>query len=87
MTDIVAIETAKAREQAERLMPHCIGVDSDEHAAELIVTALLEAKADVLAELDANLTVALTDEEIAELFTTPIAALRQEVWNRRARGL
>jgi hypothetical protein len=83
MTDIVAIETAKAREQAERLMPHCIGVDSDEHAAELIVTALLEAKADVLAELDAN----LTDEEIAELFNTPIAALRQEVWNRRARGL
>lgn len=86
MTDIVSIETAKAREQAERVAPFTNSAVC-KCLRERVITALLEAKADVLAELDANLTVALTDDEIAELFTVPIAALRQEVACRRLRGL
>ncbi len=82
MTDIVATETAKAREQAERLIKRELPIP-----LESIVTALLEAKADVLTEAQRECTVTLHDWEQAELFTAPIEALQREARARRARGL
>jgi hypothetical protein len=79
MTDIVATETAKAREQTHRLPWNT----SEER--ERIITALLEAKAEVLEEIN-NDNDGWLDEECA--------LLRQEVTNRdlaracrEARGL
>lgn len=76
--DIVAIETAKAKEQALRLFGRGI-TDSVEE----VVTALLEAKADVLEAYAAHTgeTVGYSD------FRPHYEALRQEVRNRKAHGL
>lgn len=75
MTDIVAIETAKAEEQAGRLF-RGLG-DIDDPA--VIVTALLEAKADILEEHAPN---------AGKYGYSPYCRLlREEVNNRKARGL
>lgn len=77
MVDIVAIETAKAREQAERFVLYLCSCVDEDAVTERIVTALLEAKADVLDAVD----------EEDDLLCDERVLLRQEVTNRRLRGL
>lgn len=77
MTDIVAIETAKAREQVDKLEYRVEMMD--EHDPEILVTALLEAKADILAEYA---------PDAGNYGYSPYhRLLREEVNNRRTRGL
>jgi hypothetical protein len=78
MADIVAIETAKAREQAERLFARGVA-----EVVEEIVTALLEAKADTLEEHapDAGAHGGMYPH------SSYARLLRESVNARRARGL
>jgi thiazole synthase ThiGH ThiG subunit len=78
MTDIVATETAKAQEVTNRLFGGRGDIDDDS----VIVTALLEAKAEAY-----EIAARRVEHAPGTGLAIPAALLRQEVWNRRARGL